>query len=113
MMRSLLHLAVRAHDGLLSRWRNLWYRALGVRLTGYVWMRRVSIPDNWRNVTIEGGAGIDDGVVLRAGAGQRGEKLIIRTGTYINRYTIITAGERVEIGRNCLIGPHCRGWHRR
>ena len=38
---------------------------------------------------------------------ERSNKLVIRYGTYINRYTMIDAHERIEIGRNCMIGPHC------
>lgn len=91
----------------MSRLRNLWYRLLGVRVTGYVWMRRISIPEGWAGITLEGGVALDEGVTLKVAGDPRADKLIIRAGTYVNRYTIITAGERVDIGCNCLIGPHC------
>ena len=32
---------------------------------------------------------------------------VIRAGVYINRYTVIDAFEKVEIGEGALIGPHC------
>src|SRR5579872_4429627 len=91
----------------MSRLRNIWYRALGVRISGYVWMRRISIVGCWTDITLESGVALDEGVSLQVPGEPRGERLIIRSGTYLNRYTIVTAGERVEIGSNCLIGPHC------
>lgn len=102
-MRRLLQISHRLGSGCMSRIRNVWFRALGVRMDGYVWMRRISIPEGWPHITLGQGAALDEGVVLRASGGS----LVIGPGTYVNRYTIITAGERVEIGRNCLIGPHC------
>lgn len=102
-----LHLIVRLCAGLASRVRNVWFRLLGVRLTGYVWMRRVSIPRNWSDITIEGTASLDDGVVLLCGGPAKRDKLVIRSNTYVNRLTMIDAHERVEIGSGCLIGPGC------
>ena len=102
-----LHLIVRLRDGLASRLRNLWFRLLGVRLTGYVWMRRVSIPRNWSDITLEQGAMLDDGVVLLCSGVPKHDKLVIRHGTYVNRGTNFTAHESVTVGRHCLIGPNC------
>ena len=102
-----LHLGVRAYAGLCSRLQNLWFRALGVRLDGYVWMRRISIPRQWSDVTLEKGVALDDGVVLLCSGIARANKLIIRSGSYINRYTMIDAHQQIEIGQNCMIGPHC------
>ena len=102
-----LHLFVRAWAGIASRLRNVWFRALGARLTGYVWMRRVSIPRQWSDITLEGRTALDDGVVLFCSGPARANKILIRTGTYINRGTIIDALEHVEIGRDCMIGPRC------
>ena len=102
-----LHLLIRLFGGLASRGRNLWFRLLGVRLTGYAWLRRVSIPRQWSDLTIEGGASLDDGVVLLCSGAPKRNKLVIRHGTYINRYTMIDAHEHLEIGSNCMIGPNC------
>src|SRR5438046_9402125 len=63
---NLLHLLVRMNHGLRSRIRNMWFRVLGVRLGGYVWMRRVSLPRTWSDVTIERGVAWDTGTVLRS-----------------------------------------------
>lgn len=99
----------RIYHGLLSRLRNLYYRGLGVHIRGYVWMRSIEIPRNWGDITLEGGAALDRGVSLICSSPLRGkgDKLIIRSGTYVNRFTIFDAHGRIEIGRDCMIGPHC------
>jgi len=104
---NLLHLLVRMNHGLRSRIRNMWFRVLGVRLRGYVWMRRISIPRQWSDITIEGPASLDDGVVLLCSGETHERKLVICRGTYINRFTMIDASEQIEVGENCMIGPFC------
>jgi len=93
--------------GLASRARNAYYAALGVRRTGYIWMRQISIPRQWSDITLEKGVSLDDGVVLLCSGEPHPDKLVIRAGTYVNRYTIFDAHEHLEIGRNVMIGPHC------
>ena len=100
-------LIVRLIDAFNSRKRNVWFSLLGVRLRGYVWMRRISIPRQWSDVTIEKDASLDDGVVLLCSGVPREEKISIGQGTYINRYTMLDAHLQIKIGRNCMIGPHC------
>lgn len=102
-----LHLLIRINHGFRSRIRNIWFRALGVRLRGYVWMRRISIPRQWSEITVEGPAGLDDGVVLLCSGPVKSDKIVIRRGAYINRFTMLDASERIEIGSNCMIGPFC------
>ena len=51
-------------QGAKSRWRNLRYRLLGVKLGGYVWMRQIEIPRNYGDIEIADGASLDRGVVL-------------------------------------------------
>lgn len=80
---------------------------LGVELRGYSWIRRISIPRQWSDVAIEKNVGLDDGVVLLCSGELRRGKILIRSGTYINRYTMLDAHQRIEIGRDCMIGPHC------
>lgn len=102
-----LYVLIRIRNGLASRWRNSWYRLLGVRITGYAWLRRVSIPRQWSDITLEGGISLDDGVILLCSGSSKTNKLVIRQGTYVNRNTLFDAHERLEIGRNCMIGPGC------
>lgn len=100
----LLH---RVFHGVASRARNAVYRALGVNITGYVWMRAIEVPFNWADITLERDVALDRGVALVIGGNGRAEKLVIRSGTYVNRFTIFDAHQRLEVGRNCMIGPHC------
>jgi acetyltransferase-like isoleucine patch superfamily enzyme len=100
-------LLVRLIDAFNSRRRNLWFSLLGVRLRGYVWMRRVSIPRQWSDVSIEKNVSLDDGVVLLCSGPPRENKISIDEGTYINRYTMLDAHLEIRIGRNCMIGPRC------
>jgi acetyltransferase-like isoleucine patch superfamily enzyme len=102
-----LHGLVRLHRALGSRARNLGYRLLGVRFTGYAWLRRISIPRQWSDISIERGVALDDGVVLLCSGPAQHNKLVIRSGTYVNRNTILDAHQRLEIGSRCMIGPAC------
>jgi len=70
-------------------------------------LRQVSIPRSWSDITIEGPTGLDDGVVLLCSGVPRRNKILIRSGCYVNRFTMIDASEQIEIGRDCMIGPHC------
>ena len=98
---------LRMGGGLASRARNLWFRALGVQIVGYIWMRKVSIPRQWRDITLECGASLDDGVILLSAGAPKRDRIIIRSGAYLNRYTMLDASEQIEVGRNCMIGPFC------
>lgn len=102
-MFRLLH---RLGQGLASRSRNLAYRALGVDLRDYCWLRDVEIPRNWNDVTLHG-CSLDRGVVLLCSGPARPGKIEIGHGSYVNRYTMLDAHERIHIGRDVMIGPHC------
>jgi len=75
-------------------------------MTGYVWLRKVSIPRAWGDILLDS-CSLDDGVVLLCSGPPKPEKLSIRANVYINRYTVIDAHESIEIGCGCMIGPHC------
>ena len=94
-------------SALSSRARNLFYRGLGIQLEGYVWMDRVSIPRGWSCITIGRGVALDIGVQLKIAGDVSGSRLVIGSGTYINAYTVIGVMDHVEIGKQCMIGPHC------
>lgn len=103
----LLSWAIRLAEAFNSRRRNLWFALLGVKLRGYVWMRRISIPRQWSDITIEKDVSLDDGVVLLCSGSPKENKIAIDQGTYLNRYTMLDAHSQISIGRNCMIGPHC------
>lgn len=107
MTRRALAQAHRLCLGAASRCRNLYYRALGVNIQGYAWLRGVSIARNWPDITLEDGVALDEGVVLITGGGPKPNKLVIGSRTYVNRYTIFDAHSQLEIGRRVMIGPHC------
>ena len=74
---------VRLHHALASRIRNCWYRALGVRMRGYVWMRRCSIPRNWGDITLEGNVSLDDQVTLLASGDAAHDKMVIEEYSHL------------------------------
>src|SRR5216683_2654194 len=96
---NLLARLVAIDQGVKSRWRNLYYRMLGVRLKGYVLMRQIEIPRNYQDIEIGSGAALDRGVVLLCtGPADGSIRLRIGPDTYINRYTMLDATLSLEIG---------------
>ena len=94
--------------GVKSRWRNIYYRCLGMKLDGYVWMRKIEIPRNYADIKIEANCALDRGVtLLAAGETSTEPKIFIGANTYINRNTFIDAVISLRIGRDCAIGPNC------
>ncbi len=106
-MRLALQWIDRIARGLTSRARNLRLSALGLRLEGYCWLRRVSVPRQWEDITLEAGVSLDEGVVLLCSGPRRADKLRLRARTYVNRYTIFDAHESIEVAEDVMIGPHC------
>ena len=99
---------LQAVEGLKSRWRNLYYRALGVKLHGYVWLRHIEIPRNFAEIEIEHDCAIDRGVTLLCSGGSVPHpKIYIGTHTYINRYTVLDAVLSLRIGQHCAMGSGC------
>lgn len=94
--------------GLSSRWRNFYYRSLGVKINGYVWMRQIEIPRNYSDIELEANCALDRDVTLLCSERPLSHpKIIIGSNTYINRHTIIDAILSLQIGRDCGIGPSC------
>jgi acetyltransferase-like isoleucine patch superfamily enzyme len=100
-----LALLLRALNAMASRWRNVWYRSLGVRISGLIWMRRISITRQWSDIALDNCA-LDDQVTLLCSGPEKFGKITIGSGTYINRFTILDAHISITIGRDCMIGPH-------
>jgi acetyltransferase-like isoleucine patch superfamily enzyme len=95
-------------EGFCSRWRNFYYHQRGVKLQGYVWMRRIEIPRHFSDIVLETDAALERNVVLLcSGDSLDHPKIQIGSGTYINRNTFIDASLSVTIGRQCAIGPNC------
>jgi acetyltransferase-like isoleucine patch superfamily enzyme len=98
----------RVIEGFKSRWRNLYYRTLGVKLHGYVWMRQIEIPRNFSDIEIESPCALDCGVTLLcSGDPLPHPKIYIGAHAYINRNTFLDAILSLTIGNHCAIGPGC------
>lgn len=93
--------------GLASRLRNLYYRALGVRLEGYVWMRAVEISRNWGDITLGANCSLDRGVTLLCSGVAKKDRIRIGRDTYINRGTMLDAHNKIWIGERVMVGPAC------
>lgn len=95
-------------QSLLSRWRNLYYRALGVKLHGYTWMKSVEIPRNHSDIEISSDCALDRGVILLCSGEETADsKIFIGAHTYINRNSFLDVIESLRIGQDCAIGPGC------
>jgi acetyltransferase-like isoleucine patch superfamily enzyme len=107
ILPTLLSCVRRLGMGTASRCRNIYYRAAGVRMHGYVWMRAVEIPQFHHNIELTR-CSLDRGVVLLC-SGDRSDtvKLSIGEGSYLNRGTFLDAIESLTIGRHVAIGPGC------
>jgi maltose O-acetyltransferase len=92
---------------LMMRLRIAYLRLLGAQITGKCWIRRIELPRNPWDFRIEA-ACLDQHVVLLTTGERRAEpRVVIHAGVYINRFTMIDASERIEIGENTMVGPHC------
>lgn len=92
----------------MSRVEAVVLRARGAELEGRVWLRGVDVPRNAWDVKLGDGAALDRGVTLIA-TGERGiaPRIAIGRRCYINRFAILDASERIELGDDCLVGPYC------
>ena len=104
----LINRLIRYPAALGMRMRIIRLRLLGAHIGKKCWIRRVHVPRNPWDIVIEDGAALDDDVVLLT-TGSRGDgpRLVIGSGTYINRFTMFDASERIDVGRQCMIGPFC------
>lgn len=99
---------LRAPDWARGRLHVAALRLGGAHIGRHCFIRDIDVAcDPW-DLWIGDRVGLDNHVVLCLNGPPRdGPKIVIRDDTYINRYTVIDAFDRVEIGRGCLIGPHC------
>jgi acetyltransferase-like isoleucine patch superfamily enzyme len=102
----IINLFNRAGMKIASQSRNYLYRAMGVDIRGYSWLRRIEVPRNWSDITLICCA-LDNGVTLLSSGPVKKDKIKIGTGTYINRNTILDASNKLWIGSRVMIGPMC------
>ena len=100
--------AIRYPGAMAMRFRIMRLRLLGANIGAHCWIRRISVPRNPWDIGIGDGAALDQGVILLAtGPRKSHPRIVIGGGTYCNRFTMFDASERIEVGRDCMIGPHC------
>jgi len=98
----------RLFSGLVRRIRLQWLKCRGVKILGPCWIRSIEIPHNWNDIELHPGVALDRGVtLLSTGEKSESRRISIGESTYINRHTMLDASERIEIGKNCMIGPYC------
>ncbi len=107
MRSTLFNLLDRLFMGLASRWRNFYFRARGVQIKGYCWLRAVEIPRDHHNILLDTCSLDRDVVVLCSGEPSPGVKLRIGPGTYVNRRSFLDVTESLTIGSHVAIGPGC------
>ncbi len=108
MSQSSANLLLRLPTAIAIRWRRFKFSLLGVRLGRHCWLQNISIPRNPWDIQLGDHVSLDQGVVLLATGDRKPQpRILIGQGSYINRYTMIDAHERIEIGDNTFIGPFC------
>lgn len=99
---------IRYPAGFLMRFRILWLKLLGVKIGRRCWIRGVSIPRNPWDIEIRESVALDDyTVLLTTGARKKEPRITIGEGAYINRFAMLDASEKIEIGGDSMIGPYC------
>ena len=103
----LFNLVERLCLGMASRYRNAYWRARGVRVHGYCWLRAVEIPRGHHHVALDR-CSLDRGVVLLC-SGEPGDdvRISVGAGAYLNRGTVLDATVSIVVGRDVAMGPGC------
>lgn len=98
----------RLPGALIRRIRHLCLQVRGVRIDGRCWIRSVEIVGQPGDIHLHNGVMLDRHVTLLAtGPGCEQPRIEICEKTYINRFTMLDASERIHVGANCMIGPSC------
>jgi maltose O-acetyltransferase len=99
---------IRYPRALASRIRVARLRFLGLRIGKNCWVRRIRVPRNPWDITLDDAVALDDEVVLlTTGTREPKPRILIGRGTYVNRFTMFDASESITVGFDCLIGPFC------
>lgn len=101
-----INLLLRLHVSVGARVRRAWFNALGARITRGR-LARIHIPRNPWDIELDDVALDDDVVLLTSGPRGGAPRIRIGPGTYVNRWTMFDASERIEVGAGVMIGPYC------
>lgn len=108
MLENIINKIIRYPSSITMRFRILWFKILGVKIGAKCWVKNISIPRNPWDIDIESHVALDSQIILlTSGERKKSSRIVIRSGTYINRFTMIDASEKIEIGKDCMIGPYC------
>src|SRR5262245_57529230 len=100
--------SIRYPGAVAMRFRIARLRLLGMQIGRKCWIRRIRVPRNPWDIAIGDKVALDDGVVvLTTGLRTERPRLVIGSCTYVNRFTMFDASERIELGCRCLVGPFC------
>jgi maltose O-acetyltransferase len=109
---NLVNRLLRFPDWVRGKRKTFLLRLGGARIGRNCFIRNIEVPcDAWA-LDIGNHVGLDNGVVICMVASPpappgRDKRVIIHDGVYINRYTVLDALARIEIGTGTLIGPNC------
>jgi acetyltransferase-like isoleucine patch superfamily enzyme len=101
----LVHRLRKLCQSIASRRRALWYRLLGMRIEGKVWLGPIEPPARPQCITLRNGAALDRNAALLAVTDTA--RIVIGARCYINRHTMFDASEQIEVGEDTMIGPFC------
>ena len=100
--------SIRYPGAVAMRLRVARLRLLGMQIGRKCWIRSIRVPRNPWDIALGDDVALDDDVVLlTTGLRTAHARIAIGTSTYVNRFTMFDASERIELGRSCLIGPFC------
>ncbi|MGD1277757.1 MAG: acyltransferase [Tepidisphaeraceae bacterium] len=104
----LLNRLIRYPSAVMIRLRRLRLRLLGAHVGRRCWIQKILVPRNPWDIWLNDDVSLDHGVtLLTSGPRRREPRIVIGTHTYINRYTMLDAHDRIELGEHCFIGPFC------
>ena len=103
-----INFVLRCPSAVRRRVRARWWRVLGASIAPGCWVQDARLPRNPWDVELRAGALLDRNVILlTTGARAAQRRIVIGRDVYINRFSIVDASERIEIGDCTMIGPHC------
>ncbi|RME58533.1 acyltransferase [Candidatus Parcubacteria bacterium] len=104
----LINRSLRYPGSLLSRFQIAYYRLCGARIGPGCTFRGVEIHQHPWEVFVGPHVCLDRHVSIVLPGPPAGKmRLVFKGWTYCNRFTLFAAAERIEVGEDVMIGPHC------
>lgn len=64
--------------------------------------------NRWRQVSVAAGAQVHRGTSLHCNDAQPGKRIVIGARAFIDQHCFFSAGDLIEVGRDCLVGASCK-----